>query len=163
MTISATKARGLGTPFFPDRWEIIFPLIPGGTGDSSDFAARVRAGQLPGFDVESTERWFKGKRTKLITRVVEKGDITITFEEGIKLPIWKAFIAWKALEETRNPLLYKTVVVINVEDSADSLQAQITLGGVYPSDLPDVPLDHATAELVNIDISFSYDWFELTG
>ena len=163
MTISAERVKGLGTPFFPDRWEVIFPLIPGQSGETSTFSARARGTQLPGYSVETAEVWFKGKRTTHATRVAESGELTITFEEGINLPVWKAFQAWKALCETRNRILYQTVLVLNVQDSADNNKAQITLGNVFPVDVPDVPLDMDNSSIVNIDIRFRYDWAELTG
>lgn len=163
MTISADRLRSLGQPLQADRWEVTFPYLPGTTSDTSEFTVRARGTQLPGFDVETAEVFFKGIRVKYATRVLEKGNIRISFEESIDMKIYNAFLKWKALTATRNPALYKTVIAITIEDASGNQKAEVTLGGVFPTDLPDTEFDYDNPQPVKLDISFSYDWFLKTG
>lgn len=160
MAVEAEQVRSLGQPLLQNRWELVFPSIPGAGGETGTLSVRARACTIPGVSVDKTEVWFKGERVFYGTRVNSPGEIRVTLEEGYDLPVWTKFYDWSQLVGLGAPAVYKSVMVISVLDENNAVTQKVLIGGIFPQDVPEIPLEYANADNVNLDITFSTDWFQ---
>jgi len=159
--VQPEEIRAIGQPLLTDRWELSFPAIPNSSGDTSPLSVRARTCAIPGVTVDKTEVWFKGERVYYATRVNNEGSMRVTFEEGYNIPIWRTFYTWASIGGLGAPAVYKNVAVVSLLDENQSPVYKFLIGGIFPQDVPEIPLDYSSADIVRLDITFSYDWFEI--
>ncbi len=165
------QVRGLSASARPFLWEFSLgeDAVPGGGGISERLTLRARNVQFPDSTIESTLSWFKGIGIKHPTRRNYSRTLIVRFEEGLDASIYNRIILWQDLIHSAKTglgesdyTLTKTDAFLRVFDYAKNEKFSAVLREFYPENVPIVPFDYANAtDLVYVDITFAYDYWEL--
>lgn len=162
------QVRALGTPAKQYLWEFIIPQVPAAAGAASQaLAFRARVTAWPGRVVGTAMRFFKGHRTKHPTKNLFPMILPVTFEEGMNgivlqvLRNW--FNAWLNEKDgsSQGESAVKVDAIVRILDHQDQVVAQGHIFGFFVENMPDVPLSYEADGLLQIQVSFGYDYWDL--
>ncbi len=161
------QVRALTAPAKEFLWELVVPRVPEAAADASlTLTLRARATALPGESNESVVSRFKGVPIKHPSLKNFPGTIPMRFEEGLDAIVMTTIKNWnKAWIDARTGVglgedAFKTDALLRVLDHADEVVTTVHLYGVYPEVVPDIPLAYDSAALLNIEVTFSYDYWD---
>lgn len=162
------QVRALGTPAKQYLWEFIIPQVPAAAGAVPEsLTFRARSTVWPGRQVGKAIRHFKGHRTGHPTKNMFPMSMPVTFEEGMNGVVLQAmrnwFNAWLN-EKDGSGSSDETVKVdafVRLLDHQQQVVAQGHVFGFFVENMPDVPLSYEADALLQISVTFGYDYWDL--
>lgn len=163
MNVNSLKAN-LTNPARGYLWEVVFPTIIGGAGDTDTLLLRATSTVKPGRGVGEIKVPFKQTAgIKYPGKLTFPQTWKCTFIEGTDRKIFDAIHAWqqKIVNDTDGTgsvaADLKTDILLNLIDNEGTVFEKVKLIGCYIQDVPDVALDMATEDVIKYDVTFSYD------
>ncbi len=162
------QVRALTTPAKQYLWEFIIPQVPGSGGavpQALSFRARVSA--WPGRGVGTAISNFKGHKIKHPTRNNFPQTMPATFEEGMDGVVLQMvrnwFNAWLNERDgsSQGENAVKVDAIIRILNHSDQVVLQGHMYGFFIENMPDVGLDYSADALLQIPVTFGYDYWDL--
>lgn len=154
--------RAINNPQMQYMYEV--DILGLSSGSLDNLTLYCKTVSIPQSSVEQTIINHKASKTHFAGRDASGHQVTITFWDDEALTIYKYFSEWFDL--IHNPVtgsglsrdLYAAEMVIRLKDKSDqTTTGKITLGTVFPTDIPDVSLSYDTSEAIEISITLSFD------
>ena len=162
------QVRALATPAKSYLWEFILPSVPGAAGAVPDaMTFRARATSWPARGVTTADSNFKGHTIKHPSKNNFTRTLQVTFEEGMNGVVIKAIRDWLNLwldERDGSGNDESEVVVdafVRLLNHSNEVVLQGHIYGLFVENMPDVPLDYASNEILKVPVTFGFSYWDL--
>ena len=160
------EIRNLAEPLKSYQFKITIANAPG-TGASGELLQFLcQASVLPGQEIDVVLTNLGGHIVSDPGRVGSAGRTwTVTFAESTDLSVVQRINSWQNI--CNNPATgvqgnrgdYKRTALVEMLDNAKEVVLTRQLNGVWPSATADMALDNASSEVVNLDVTWAFDYF----
>jgi len=171
------RAKGLSDVQRNFLWELTILNFDFGESIPEDLTLRAKSVSIPGRSIEPIETWFYGHKQKHAGRAAFPNQINVQFEETEDQKILKTFYAWFQQIHNVNPLnafgtlsttfmkrqYVKRILLSMQKYNGEETKNSIEFVNAFPETMADVSLDMTGNEAVKFDITFSYDYWLLSG
>ncbi len=162
---SLTDVAGLPDPLLSYNFDLFFPAIPGG-GNSRGMTVKCMSTALPGMQLEQQTAALHGVEINYASRQIWQKTFQATFIETRDAQTRFAIRKW--IEYARNNKQnrgnykadYGVDAVMRLYDDIPNVINETKIVGCFPTQLDDVNMDGSQGSIVNVSVTFSYDWTE---
>lgn len=148
-----------------EHFKVMFGNIPG-AGDSRPMTINCQTAVIPGFTLEQMEVGLHGHTVRYVGKRTFSGQMSIGFVENSAMDIQKRLRRWAEYAKgTRSATAegykadYALTVEIQVMDVTGKIVDELTVFGVWPTDVPETQLDGQSSQAMLVQASFSYDYY----
>lgn len=158
---------GIVDPFLSYNFSLIFPAIPNFGSDTRDVTIKCISVGLPGMTIEQETVAAHGTEINFAGRQTWSKTFQATFWETRVLDTRQAFRGWikYARDNYNNAGNYKNGgagyavdTVVNMYDDIPNLVNSVVVYSVFPTEMAEVSLDGAAGTVVQLSVTFSYDF-----
>lgn len=162
---SLQDVAGLPDPLLSYNFDLIFPSIPGG-GSTRAMTVKCMSTALPGMQLEQQTASLHGVEINYAGRQIWTKTFQATFIEtrdgGTRAAIrrWIEFARNNKANSGNYKSQYGVDAVMLLYDDIPNVINTTKIVGCFPTQLDDVNMDGAQGTIVQVSVTFSYDWTE---
>lgn len=162
---SLQDVAGLPDPLLSYNFDLFFPTIPGG-GNTRGMTVKCMSTALPGMQLEQQTAALHGVEINYAGRQIWQKTFQATFIETRDATTRFAIRKWVefARNNRQNRGNYKADygvdAVMRLYDDIPNVINETKIIGVFPTQLDDVNMDGSQGSIVQVSVTFSYDWTE---
>jgi hypothetical protein len=162
---SLQDVAGLPDPLLSYNFDLIFPSIPGG-GNSRSMTVKCMSTALPGMQLEQQTAALHGVEVNYAGRQIWTKTFQATFIEtrdaGTRAAIrrWIEFARNNRFNSGNYKSQYAVDAVMQLYDDIPAVINTTKIVGCFPTQLDDVNMDGSQGTIVQVSVTFSYDWTE---
>jgi hypothetical protein len=162
---SLQDVAGLPDPLLSYNFDLIFPSIPGG-GNSRGMTVKCMSTALPGMQIEQQTAALHGVEVNYAGRQIWQKTFQATFIETRDADTRKQIRRW--IEFARNnrgnsghyKADYSVDAIMLLYDDIPNVIQETKIVGCFPTQLDDVNMEGSQGTIVQVSVTFSYDWTE---
>lgn len=162
---SLQDVAGLPDPLLSYNFDLILNGIPGG-GNTRLMTIKCMSTSLPGMQLEQQTASLHGVEVNYAGRQIWNKTFQATFIETRDATTRKDIRNW--IEFARNnrnnsgnyKAQYAKDVMMLLYDDIPNVISQTKIVGCFPTQLDDVQMDGSQGSIVQVTVTFSYDWTE---
>ena len=162
---SLQDVAGLPDPLLSYNFDLILNGMPGG-GDTRSMTIKCMTTALPGMQLEQQTAALHGVEVNYAGRQIWTKTFQATFIETRDAKTRFAIRKWIefARDNKRNAGNYKSAyardAIILLYDDIPAVISTTKVVGCFPTQLDDVSMDGSQGSIVQVSVTFSFDWTE---
>lgn len=144
--------------------------IPGGPQAPDQMGIKILNANIPGFSNETMEANLHGHVVKFRGRKMYPRTLSVTYVEDMtfatlnNLRRWHEFIVGTESANSQGDKAdYAVDAKLEVYDHKGVVINTLTFYSLFPQDIPDVQLSGESSTLMQVPITFNYDYFTASG
>ena len=163
---SLQDVAGLPDPLLSYNFDLMFPRIPGATGDVRGMTIKCMTTSLPGMQLEQVTASLHGVEVSFAGRQIYSKTFQATFYEARDCGSRQAIRQWieYARNNRRNAGNYKSQYAVGammyLYDDIPNVINETKIVNCFPTAMDDLSMDGGQGQLVQLQCTFSYDWTE---
>lgn len=164
---SLQDVSGLTDPLLSYNFDLIFPRIPGFSGNTQPLTIKCQSSTLPGMQLEAVPLSIHGVEVSYAGRQIWTKTFNATFIETRDGATRASMRAWMRYARNNvdnqghykngsdgyavNPLMYLYDDIPNIID-------QVQIFGVFPTNMEDITMDGSQGSIVTTSMTYSFDY-----
>ena len=156
-------------PWLSNLFTFEIPNVPTGAQDEEKLVVQCQQTSLPGWTINQVEVALFGHTLEYAGNLTYTHDLSTTYVDNSKGEIRRIFEKWGAICRNGKTQLgdyknkYSRTAKLTIYDTAGNAVMVYSIYGLWPSQLPDAPLDGSSSNAISHGIGFKLDWYEKTG
>jgi len=159
-------ANVVALPDAAQQWnfDLFFPTIPGSTGVAQSLTYKCKTTTLPSSKIEPVPIELHGVKKQEAGRAMYDHQFsavimaTVDYSDYLALRGWRDYMrSWKN-NTGSDSAAYKINLELDLYDNQGNVSQTIILVGAFLTDIADVQFDGAQGAVVDLNVSFSFDY-----
>lgn len=167
--ISLAQVRSLPDIIASDAFDLLLGSLPG-AGDSGAMTIKCLNANIPGFSNEAFEVALHGHVVKFRGRKTYPRQLSVTFVEDAtfdtlnKLRNWhETVVGTSSGDSGGDKADYSVTAALIVRNHKGEAINTMVFYSLWPQDVPDIQLSGESTQLMQVSVTFTYDYFEADG
>ncbi len=153
-------------PMVSDNFDLSISSVPGGGGNVTPLLMQCQQATKPGMTVENVEVALFGHTIEYAGRMTFSHDLSVTYVENRKAEITNLLEGWaQYIRETQSQhghykADYMRDAKLTIYDQTGATVSTYNIKNCWVATVPEVQFDGSSANLITLQASFKYDWYE---
>lgn len=164
--MSIEKTRAIDTPQKSYEWEI--EIVGPSIGGLEGLSAYAQTASIPEESIEEIVINHKSERTVHAGRVASARTTTINFMDDESLTVFRYIRQWQEIIKNSvsgggvpRSLYVADIIVRQFNTDSQTVTAEHRLRGAFPTSRGEISLSYDASEVMNFDVTFSYERLDL--
>ncbi len=146
------------------NFDFFIPAIPGTTYSAQNLTFKCKTTELPASSIEPVKIELHGVAKQEAGRATYQHTFNTTFMETVDYATYMALRAWRDTMRSwknntgTNSQVYKQNCELDLYDNAGVIAQTIIIAGCFPTDIGNVTLDGTQSAVVDLQITWSFDY-----
>jgi hypothetical protein len=156
-------------PMVSDHFTLEIPEMPTNQTDVEAVLVQCQSAAKPGITVDEVAVALFGHTIVYAGRKVFTHDLNVTYVENVRGTIHKGLEQWAQLirgSQTQHGEFHEKYAVdgkLTIYDNKGDEVLVYLLHGLWPANIPEIPLDGTASNLITHQVGFKYNWYECIG